>query len=244
MRLPHSFTSVFFSSLLTGCITVTEGKVEMVQDTKQMAESRISLGLGYLENGNMLKARENLELAIKHAPKYYRAQLSLAHYYEKVDEPKQAELRYKKALKLAPKNGNVLNNYGTFLCKQGKFEIADEYFNRAIEQPHYLLLSSSYENAGLCALKSGDDTKAKHYFERALDYNPYRALSTLQIAQIEIDEKAYSDARIRLMKFHQQYGYRVTSLQLLSRLEAEVGNKALQQRYQNKLDQILTKQDD
>lgn len=72
---------------LTGCVTVTESDNHDVKsDPVEMAESRIALGLGYLDNGRMIKARENLEKALQHAPHYYRAQLSMAHYFEIVDE--------------------------------------------------------------------------------------------------------------------------------------------------------------
>ncbi len=238
-KFKHLAITAVTALLLNGCVTVTDGEAEIAKDPKQMAESRISLGLGYLESGNMLKARENLEMAVKHAPDYYRAQLSLAHYYERVDEPDRAEKLYKKALRSSPRNGNVLNNYGTFLCKKGEYKQADKYFNRAIDQPYYFLLSASYENAGFCALKAGNTEQASNYFKRSLDHDPNRVRAMLQLAQIEINNQEYKEARIRLMKFHQQYGYKVPSLKLLTRLEGEAGNKALQQRYQNKLDEML-----
>ncbi|RAH35904.1 type IV pilus biogenesis/stability protein PilW, partial [Vibrio vulnificus] len=43
-------------TLLTGCVTVTEGQAQKDPDPIGMAESRIALGLGYLENGAMIKA--------------------------------------------------------------------------------------------------------------------------------------------------------------------------------------------
>ncbi len=47
---------------LAGCVTVTETAGNATQsDPTEMAEARIALGLGYLENGSMIKARENLE---------------------------------------------------------------------------------------------------------------------------------------------------------------------------------------
>ncbi|GHX43179.1 fimbrial biogenesis and twitching motility protein, putative [Vibrio cholerae] len=224
---------------LAGCVTVTETAGNATQsDPTEMAEARIALGLGYLENGSMIKARENLEKALQHAPDYYRSQLSIAHYYEAVGENDSARKMYRTALSEHPKNGNVLNNFGTFLCKQGEYDTADQYFRRAVEQPYYYLISASYENAGLCALKAGKTDNAREYFKRAIDHDPNRLLSILQLTKMEIEAGDYTPARLRLMDLNQRYGYQKASLTLLIELEKRAGNSALEQKYQTLLNSI------
>ncbi|GAK19278.1 LOW QUALITY PROTEIN: type IV pilus assembly protein PilF [Vibrio sp. JCM 19053] len=223
---------------LVGCVTVKEDGSPVVKaDPVAMAESRIALGLGYLDGGNMIRAHDNLQQALNHAPQYYRAQLSMAHYYETVGEDIKAEQMYKRSLHQHTKNGNVLNNYGTFLCKRGDFEKADQMFNRAIEQPYYYLIPASYENAAFCALKSQDKDKARYYFTRAIDHDPHRK-SILQLAKIEIDSGDYTEARIRLMRFNQMYGVKKPSLQLMIQLERAAGNEALEKKYQKQLEKF------
>ncbi|ELP3327330.1 type IV pilus biogenesis/stability protein PilW [Vibrio alginolyticus] len=224
---------------LVGCVTVKEDGSPVVKaDPVAMAESRIALGLGYLDGGNMIRAHDNLQQALNHAPQYYRAQLSMAHYYETVGEDIKAEQMYKRSLRQHTKNGNVLNNYGTFLCKRGAFEKADQMFNRAIEQPCYYLIPASYENAAFCALKSQDKDKARYYFTRAIDHDPHRPKSILQLAKIEIDSGDYTEARIRLMRFNQMYGVKKPSLQLMIQLERAAGNEALEKKYQKQLEKF------
>ncbi|WP_299694821.1 type IV pilus biogenesis/stability protein PilW [uncultured Vibrio sp.] len=237
-RLSH-FT-LLASLCLMGCVSVTEGPPKIESDPIAMSESRIELGLGYMGQGNMVRARENLELAVKHAPSYYRARLSMAHYYEQVGEIEEARGAYQKALRLDAKNGNVLNNYGTFLCKQGEYEQADQYFNRAIDQSYYYLVSASYENAAFCAFKAGNTDQAKHYFARAIDHDPNRVKSILQLSKIEVNDADYDEARLRLFKFHQRYGYQIPSLKILVELENKAGNGALEKKYQSKLDELLS----
>ncbi|HHY0430483.1 TPA: type IV pilus biogenesis/stability protein PilW [Vibrio parahaemolyticus] len=224
---------------LVGCVTVKENGAPIVKaDPVAMAESRIALGLGYLEGGNMIRAHDNLQQALSHAPQYYRAQLSMAHYYETVGEDAKAEDMYKRSLRQHTKNGNVLNNYGTFLCKRGDFQQADQMFNRAIEQPYYYLIPASYENAAFCALKSQDKDKAKYYFTRAIDHDPHRPKSILQLAKLEIESGNFTDARIRLMRFNQMYSVKKPSLQLMIELERAAGNEALEQKYVKQLERM------
>ncbi|CSC24364.1 type IV pilus biogenesis/stability protein PilW [Vibrio cholerae] len=162
----------------------------------------------------------------------------MAHYYEAVGENDSARKMYRTALSEHPKNGNVLNNFGTFLCKQGEYDTADQYFRRAVEQPYYYLISASYENAGLCALKAGKTDNAREYFKRAIDHDPNRLLSILQLTKMEIEAGDYTPARLRLMDLNQRYGYQKASLKLLIELEKRAGNSALEQKYQTLLNSL------
>ncbi|WP_375321892.1 type IV pilus biogenesis/stability protein PilW [Aliivibrio logei] len=214
-----------------GCVTVNEADDMSKEEIIRAAEARITLGLSYLNAGNMIKARENLELAVQYAPDYYRSQTSLAYYYQQVEENELAEKAYKRALRSSSKNGNVLNNYGVFLCKNGRYEEAQQKFAQAIDQPYYYLVSASYENAAMCALGSGDKVTAKTYFERSLAHDPNRVRSTLQLAKLNIDEGNYSEPRIALFKFTKKYGYKPVSLSLLIELEKKAGNAHLVKKY-------------
>lgn len=220
-----------------GCVTVNEADEMTDDEIIRASEARITLGLGYLNAGNMMKARENLELAAQYAPDYYRSQTSLAYYYQQVEENELAEKAYKRALRYSSKNGNVLNDYGVFLCRKGRYEEAQQKFTLAIEQPYYYLVSASYENAAMCALSSGDNVTAKTYFERSLAHDPHRVRSTLQLAKLNIDEGNYSEPRISLFKFNKKYGYKPVSLSLLIELEKKAGNARLVTKYANILGQ-------
>lgn len=229
------FTSQLF--LLTGCISVTSAPSSQ---PKLMANARLALALGYLEQNEMAKAKENLEMALKLHPSNERILLAMAHYYEKVGETTSAELFYKKVLTLQPNNGDALNNYGVFLCKQGLYQQANNYFNQAVLIPSYYSIASSYENAALCSLKAQQQESAKYYFIRALEHDSLLVDSTILLAKIEIDNGEYSQARLRLLKFHQHYGYQQASLRLLIRLEEKSSHPQLKDKYQQLLEQLTT----
>ncbi len=217
----------------TGCVTVNDTTKMTKEKAIRAANARIALGLSYIETGDLIKARENLELAAQYAPDYYRTQTSLAYYYQQVDENTLAEKSYKRALRFSPKNGNVLNNYGVFLCQCGRYKEALQKFFQAINQPNYYLTSASYENAAMCELSSGNKATAKKYFERSLDHDPSRARSILQLARLNIDEGNYEEPRYLLFKLNKKYGYSPVSLSLLIELEQKAGNVYLSEKYIN-----------
>lgn len=219
-------------SLMVGCVTVEQtGNGKQSVDKVEAAEARISLGLTYLSKGQWQRARENLEMALDYAPKYYRAQNAMAYYYQRVDDPEAAEALYRQALRDSPKNGDVKNNYGVFLCSQERYDEAIAEFEFAIKQPYYYLTSASYENAALCSLKKGSEPEAKGYFEKALSYDPYRPKSMLQLSQLDIKANNLKDARVRLFKFNKRYGYKADSLWLLIQLEQQSGRDSLVAKY-------------
>ncbi|MGF1725082.1 type IV pilus biogenesis/stability protein PilW [Photobacterium nomapromontoriensis] len=219
-------------SLVVGCVTVDQmGSINQGVDKIEASEARISLGLTYLEKGQWQRARENLEMALDYAPKYYRAQNAMAYYYQRVDEPDAAEALYRKALRDSPKNGDVRNNYGVFLCSQQRYDEAIAAFEDAIKQPYYYLTSASYENAALCSLKQGSKPEAKGFFEKALSYDPYRPKSMLQLSQMDIEANNLKEARVRLFKFNKRYGYKPDSLWLLIQLEHQLGRDSLVAKY-------------
>ncbi len=164
--MTRMFLALLLTGCLMGCVTVKGSSSHKPIDPIQASESRISLGLAYLKMQQWERARQNLEQAVQFAPKYYRARISLAYYLQEVGEEKQAEKHYLSALRYSPSNGDVQNNYGVFLCKYARFAEAQRAFKKAIEQPHYYKLSSSYENAALCALKEKDRSNAKKWFEK------------------------------------------------------------------------------
>ena len=111
------------AGLLAGCSGSAPEKEAQVSEAGQ---TRLQLGLEYLQQGDMDAARQNLEKALDAAPQDYRTQLGMALYAQRNGENTEAEQRYRQALKLAPGNGTVLNNYGAFLCGLGQYVPAQQ----------------------------------------------------------------------------------------------------------------------
>lgn len=193
MTLFWAMLSIFMVVFTSGCVTVSE-------DTKisaapiDAAETRIELGLAYMKRDQYSRAKRDFEKALEFAPRYYRSHLSIAYYFEAVGEFDHAQDAYRTALKVAPTNGQVYHNYGTFLCKRGDYGLAETMLLSAVEQPNYYQIAESYENAGLCALKSEQPEVAKSYFERSLEHSPNRPNSTIQLAALEVKDGEYHQA--------------------------------------------------
>ncbi|GAL35084.1 type IV pilus (Tfp) assembly protein PilF [Vibrio maritimus] len=234
MKLRLAMQSTLLILFTSGCVTVGE-EPKVSAAPVDAADTRIELGLAYMKREQYSRAKQDFEKALEFAPKYYRAHLSMAYYFEAVGEFKHASDAYRTALKVAPNSGEVYHHYGTFLCKRSEYEQAEALLVAATQQPNYYQIAESYENAGLCALKAGQPNTAKAYFIKSLEHSPLRPNSTIQLAALEVKDGEYQQARMRLMKFHQRYGYQTPSLSILSELELKEGNTSMAEKYQRLL---------
>ncbi|CAH0532863.1 Beta-barrel assembly-enhancing protease [Vibrio stylophorae] len=211
---------LLLSSLLLGaCQSTGVDELPGGFDKMSAAENRIKLGLGYIEKGNMQRAYEHLRMAVTYAPDYYRAQLSLAYYYQLVEDNERAEITFNQALRDNPDNGDVLNNYGVFLCKNKDYKRSVDLFLRATQQPYYYQVASSFENAAMCSALDGNQKAAEEYYQRALDYDPKRDTSAFPYAEMLIEQKRYEDARQVLNRFARRSKVTPEVLWLFIRIE-------------------------
>ncbi len=154
------------------------------QPANHSAKYNVELGLGYLQRGEMARAKHKLLLAEQEAPHDPLVLDALGYFYERTGEPKRAETYFQDAIKLAPKRGAIQNNYGTFLCRQGHYQASLNHFAKAAADPHYLHPDLAYTNAGQCALKIPNRELAKYYFKRALAHNPKQATALLELKKL------------------------------------------------------------
>lgn len=184
---------LLYCFLIGGCVS-QERQAELEEKAKNMAKAsdlNVQLGLGYLRQGNMRRAKSKLMLALEEAPESTDALGGMAYYFDKVGEKKHAQQYFLKALKASHGKGAELNNYGAFLCREGKFLEATEYFVKASEDIDYLNISGALENAGLCSLEMPNETLAISYFKKALEQDPSRFQSLYRLAKIAYDQKQY-----------------------------------------------------
>src|SRR5690606_40251254 len=84
---------------------------------------------------------------------------------------------YAEAARLAPDDGGMQNNYGAWLCRQGRAAEAMEYFERAIAAPGYQVPADALANAGACAEAAGRGDRTEQYLRAALRLDPENSVA-------------------------------------------------------------------
>jgi len=208
-------------ALLGGCSAVQEEK----ENLRSASEYNTQLGLAYLRQGRDQMAMEKLRKAVAQDPQNAQAYHYLAVLYQKLGESKKADEAYGKALRNAPNDPNLLNNYGTFLCEEGKYDPAIKLFQQVLKDPLYPARQPVYENIGLCAQQKGDIELAEKYLLKSLKANPRAAKSLLAMGQIRFDQGDTAAARRYLYDYLAVARHNAKSLWLGVLLAAKAGNK-------------------
>ncbi|MDG6882082.1 Predicted O-linked N-acetylglucosamine transferase, SPINDLY family [Phocoenobacter uteri] len=142
--------------ILAGCVST---QTDLSINRTDAMKARLNLALAYLKENNYPKAKLNIDKAIEHNAQDYLPYSVLAYYYQQTGNVAKATETYQQAVTFSQKftknqqpRPDVLNNYGTFLCKQGQFEQAYSQFEQALssEQPYYHQ-ADTLENIVLCA---------------------------------------------------------------------------------------------
>ena len=170
-------------------------------DADEASKTRVSLGLTYLQNGNFSQAKFNLDKALEFAPRNGQAHYAMAFYYQQVDEPELAEESYETALSYSRNDPDVVNSYGAFLCKQGKYEKAKEYFLKAVNDRNYASTAETYENLAICSQSQGKNQEAIAYFNSALNHQPTRAQSLFLLTRLYVEQEQWEKAKRTLFKY-------------------------------------------
>lgn len=192
----------FSMGCLVGCssLKTTEEKNETSQHVKT-AKINAQLGMAYLEMNNIPRAKQKLLLAIQQAPTSPEPWYSMAYLLETTGNIEEADRHYMKAITIAPKRGDAHNNYGTFLCRRGKYALSIQHFLQAVKDPTYLNAADAYENAGLCAMKNKNPQQAIHFFKSALAQESDRQVSLLKLVEANYSLGHKAEAKHHLKAF-------------------------------------------
>lgn len=184
--------------LLSLSACVSEGSRDPLLTEKGRQEARdayVRLGVGHIQQGSNAKAKLALRKALEIDPQSADAHAALAVVFQSELETALAEQHFKEALRLSANSPRILNNYGSFLFEQKRYEEALSYFQQAAADPLYSERARVFENMGLATLRLGRLDEARGYFNRALRLDSQRPKALLELALMAYDAKDYAASR-------------------------------------------------
>lgn len=157
------------------------------RETGDVESARVhtELGAEYFRLKRYEVALEEFNTAIERSPNYALAYNGLGLVYAALGEQARAEDAFKRSIQLQPGNSESHNNYGRFLCDQGKYEASQKEFLQAVKNPLYKTPQVAWYNAGVCALRAQQKPQAEQYFTQALQVDPQSHASAYQLAVLQ-----------------------------------------------------------
>jgi type IV pilus assembly protein PilF len=185
----------------SGCVSTTTGPPEKKADQTDAAELNYQLGARYYRNGDYDLARDRLLLALDQNPKNGFAWSTLGLTYEALGNVRLAEDAYGNAVRVAPRDYKIQENYAVFLCRQDRFDDARKYFDKAIKAPTNDYAEQTYTNAGVCMMQKPDHVAAEQYLRAALDRRPNYGEALLQMSVLFYETGDNLRARAFLQRY-------------------------------------------
>ena len=205
-------------ALLAGCVTT--GKVNPMDTRKgrdQAREAYVQLGIGYLQEGGTERAKVPLKKALELDSSDADANAALALVFQAEMEPELAEQHFRKALS-SRSDARILNNYGSFLYEQKRYQDAYEMFEKAAADTLYPERSRVFENLGMTAAALGQREIAQQNLEKALRLNRQQPRALLEMAEMSYEDRHYVPAKDYYDRFSQLSEQNARSLLLGTRL--------------------------
>lgn len=235
--LRHALLVVLLTTL-AGCATSGgSGMKKESAESKREDAARVNTDLGqqYMRQGDLELALEKLNRALEFDSSYVDAHTVIAVLYETIGDSAKAGEHYKRAAELKPKAGAVNNNYGWYLCRNGKFVESQGYFERALADPFYKTPSLALSNSGTCLLKAGRRDEAEDALRRALALDPNDAEALLQLGSVLYDKGEFLNARAFVQRHEGLSSPRPDALLLGRNVELRLGNGDAAREYTRKL---------
>ncbi|MGQ4659358.1 type IV pilus biogenesis/stability protein PilW [Lysobacter sp. F6437] len=217
----------------------TAPELDVVTDdrSKGAANARTAVQQGQLAytRGDLAGARKAAVEALERSPEFAAAHTLRALVADAEGEVEVAGDHYRRAVELAPQDGGALNNYGTWLCANGREQESLQWFDRALADRGYRTPAAAMANAGACAVRAGQGGLAVKYLDAALGLEPRNPVALAAMAEHEFragrafHARAFSQRRLAAAPADAR------SLLLASQIEEKLGDKDAAARYVQRL---------
>jgi type IV pilus assembly protein PilF len=146
-------------------------------------------------------------------------------------EQRLAEDSFQQALRLAPGDPEISNNYGWFLCQTGREQQAIGYFMAAAKNPLYTTPTKPYTNAGICAYRVKNDKAAQEFLSTALRLAPENNQARLGLAEVAYRQGRYNEAKQWTSDIEKTMEPTADVIWMALRIERKLGNREAEARY-------------
>lgn len=195
----------------------------------------VELGQRYYARGEYEIALEKLQSALQIDPRSANAHTVIAILYETIGDNEKAGDHYRRSVQLAPRSGDVLNNHGSWLCRQGRFDDADAHFRRALADPFYRTPEAALANAGTCALAAGRHEAGGDYLRQVLARRPDDPQALIGLAEVAWRDGDLMRARAFLQRAEAQVELGEAALRLAVSVEEGLGDGRAADAYRARL---------
>ena len=172
----------------------------------------------------MATALDEIKQALQIDPNFADAHSVRGLILMDMGETQLAEESFQRAMKLSPNNPDFANNYGWFLCENGRERESLGYFDAALKNRAYASPAKAMNNAGVCSMRLGDMAAAERFFNQAFQAEPANADANLNLSRLYYARGDYERARFYVARVLRAENAGAAVLWMAIRVERKLGD--------------------
>jgi type IV pilus assembly protein PilF len=194
-------------------------------DAERRAAPHLELAGLYFGRGQSDTALDEIKKALAAKPDIAAAFGLRGLIQASLGEPRLAEESFQRALQLAPRDGDVMHNYGWFLCQQRRYGEAVAQFLAALAEPPYREVLRTQLALGVCEARAGRWPEAEKALTRAYELDPANPVTAYNLSEVLLRRGELERARFYVGRINAVRDLATAqSLWLAVRIERQLGN--------------------
>jgi type IV pilus assembly protein PilF len=199
-------------------------------ENRRRARIRLELASGYYEEGKTDIALDELKQVIAADPTLPDAYSLRGLIYMRLNDMRQAEDSFKRALALNPRDSNAHHNYGWMQCQLGRYPEAIRSLEQALANPTYGGRAKTFMALGVCQARAGNRPEAERSLARSYELDAGNPITGFNLAQLLYMRGDYERAQFYIRRLNNSELANAESLWLGIKVEQRMNdNVAMEQ---------------
>jgi type IV pilus assembly protein PilF len=181
--------------------------------------------VGYFEQGQTNVALDELKQVIAADPTFPDAYNLRGLIYMRLNDMRQAEDSFKRAVSLNPRDGNVQHNYGWMLCQQSRYDESLRAFDVAMANPLYAGRAKTLMAQGVCEARAGRMEQAERSLARAYELDAGNPIVGFNLANLLFRRGDFTRAQFYIRRLNNSELANAETLWLGVKVERRLGDQ-------------------
>ena len=195
-------------------------------DQARRARVRMELATAYFGRGQMDVALEEINRVIAIDPNMVAAHNLRGLIQANLGEAAAAEASFRRALTLAPRDVDTMQNYSWFLCQQKRYAEADAQFEQTLALPTNREPARTLLAQGVCRAFAGQLEPAERALTRSYEIDPNNPATAVNLSELLLRRGEAERARFYIRRVNSQPTLvSAQTLWLAARIEHKLGNE-------------------
>jgi len=171
-------------------------------DVRKRARIRMELALGYFEQGKTNIALDEIKQVVATDPSFPGAFALRGLIFMRLNDMRQAEDSFRRAVALNPRDADTQHNYGWLLCQQNRHEEAQRAFEAAMSSVAYGGRAKTLMAQGICYARAGRLEEAERSLARSFELDATNPVTGFNLANLLYSKGQHAKAQFYIRKLN------------------------------------------